>query len=116
MAGSVSAATAIALGSLAVGAGSLGYGIYSGQQQQGAQQAALKKQNTAQQQATASALSTERKGEVAQGEANQQTPDLTGILRRAAAAGPGLSSTMLTGSGGVNPTALTLGKTTLLGT
>lgn len=109
------AATTIAAISAGIGAASLGYGIYEGGQQNSAQAAALKKQNTAQQTATAAALSTERKGEVAQGEANQQAPDLTGILRRAAAAGTGLSGTMLTGSSGVNPASLTLGKTTLLG-
>ena len=115
MAGSVSATTAIALASAAIGAGSLGYGIYSGQKASGAQQAALEKQTTAQQQATASALSTQRQSEVAQGAANQQAPDLTGILRRAAVAGAGPSATMLSGPTGVNPAGLTLGKSTLLG-
>lgn len=109
MAGSISATTAIAL------AGLTGYGIYSGQQQADAQQAALKKQNTAQQTATAAALSTQRKSEVAQGAANQQTPDIAGILSRAATVGKGLSSTMLTGPGGVNANSLDLGKSTLLG-
>lgn len=111
----ISVGTAIALGSLAVGAGGLGYGIYSGEKQQGAQDAALKKQNTAEQTATAAALSTERNSEIAQGAANQKTPDIVSILRRAAAGGAGASSTMLTGPSGVNPSALTLGKTTLLG-
>jgi hypothetical protein len=91
------------------------YGVVSGQEQQSAQQAALKKQNTAQQQATGAALSTQRNSEVAQGAANQQTPDITSILARAATQGKGSSSTMLTGPGGVDNSALNLGKQTLLG-
>jgi len=107
-------ATAAIVGAVA-GVGSLGYGIYSGQQQAGAQQQALKRQNTAQQQAQAAALSTERKSEIAQGAANQQTPDISNILYRAASGGKGLSSTMLTGPGGVDTSGLNLGKSTLLG-
>jgi len=54
--------------------------------------------------AAASALSTQRKSETAQNAVNQQTPDVSSILARAATAGnSGMSSTM------------TLGKTTLLG-
>ena len=108
-------ATIAAVTSAAVGAGSLAYGVVQGQAQDAAQSAALKKQNTAQQTATAAALSNERQSAVAQGEANQQTPDITAILKRAATAGTGLSSTMLTGAGGVNATSLNLGKSTLLG-
>lgn len=115
MAGSASAATIAAIAGAAVGAGSLGYGIYNGQQQHAAQQQALKKQTTAQQTATAAALSTERKGEVAQGQANQAAPDISTILKRAAVAGGGSGSTMLTGPGGIDTSGLNLGKTTLLG-
>jgi len=93
----------------------LGYGIYNGQQQEGMQQQALRRQNTAQQQATAAALSNQRKSEIAQGAANQQTPDISNILYRAANGGKGLSSTMLTGPGGVDNSGLNLGKSTLLG-
>lgn len=115
MSGAITATTIAAIGSAVVGAGSLAYGIYNGQQQAGMQEQALKKQNTAQQQATAAALSTERKSEVAQGAVNQQTPDISSILQRAATVGKGLGSTMLTGPGGVDTSNLTLGKTTLLG-
>jgi hypothetical protein len=108
-------ATGLAIAGLAVGAVGTGYGIYSGQQQEAAQQQALKRQNTAQQQATAAALSTQRKSEIAQGAANQQTPDISNILYRAANGGKGLSSTMLTGPGGVDTSGLNLGKSTLLG-
>lgn len=113
IAGTAGLVSAIVGGAAAVG--STAYGIYNGQQQEGQQQDALKKQNTAQQTATAAALSTERKGEIAQGAANQQTPDISSILQRAATAGKGLSSTMLTGPGGVDTSGLNLGKSTLLG-
>lgn len=113
----MSAALAIAaIASAGIAAGSLGYGIYSGEQQKGAQQQALAKQTQAQQEAKANALSTERKSEVAQNAANQKTPDIASILQRAATMGnTGVSSTMLTGPGGVNTSNLNLGKNTLLG-
>jgi uncharacterized protein HemX len=95
--------------------GSTAYGVVNGQAQQANQQKALVAQNTAQQKAQASALSNERQSAVAEGAANQQTPDLTAILQRAATTGKGLTSTMLTGSAGVNAGSLTLGKSTLLG-
>jgi len=115
MSGAISLGTIAALGSAAIGAGSLAYGIVQGNNQNAAQQESLKRQKTAQQQATAAALSTERKSEVAQGAANQATPDVSAILKRAATVGNGLSSTMLTGPGGVDTTNLNLGRTTLLG-
>lgn len=112
----MSCALTIAAVGAAAAVGSTAYGIYSGQKQQGVQQQALKRQTTAQQQAEANALSTQRKSEVAQNEANKQTPNVAGILARAAQMGnQGLSSTMLTGPGGVNAGGLNLGKTTLLG-
>ena len=95
--------------------GSTAYGIYNGQQQAGAQKKALAAQRTAQQQATAASLSTERQSEVAQNAANAKTPDVAAILQRAATMGnAGLSSTMLTGPAGVT-SGMNLGKTTLLG-
>lgn len=99
----------------AAAAGSTAYGIYNGQQQQGEQKKALAAQRTAQQEATAASLSTERKSEVAQNAANQKTPDVAAILKRAATMGnAGLSSTMLTGPTGVTK-GMSLGKATLLG-
>jgi uncharacterized protein HemX len=96
--------------------GSTAYGVYNGQQQQGAQKKALASQNQAQQQAEANALSTERQSAVAENAANQQRPNVASILARAAKMGnTGLSSTMLTGPTGVNPNNLNLGKSTLLG-
>lgn len=100
----------------AAGLGGTVYGIVNGQKTAATQQTALKNQNTAQQTAEASSLSTERQAANAQNAANAKTPDVASILKRAATAGnAGQSSTMLTGAGGVNPGTLNLGKTTLLG-
>ena len=112
---SAGAFTMAAIGA-AAGVGSMTYGIVNGQKQQGVQEKALVQQNTAQQKAEANALSTERQGAVAQNAANQNTPNISAILQRAAQMGnAGLSSTMLTGPGGVNTNNLSLGKSTLLG-
>lgn len=110
-------ATIIAGVGAAAAVGSTAYAIKAGGDQAATQQQALKNQNTAQQKAEASSLSNQRKSEVAQNQVNQQTPDVSSILQRAATAGnAGQSSTMLTGAGGVNPGSLNLGKGgTLLG-
>lgn len=111
---SAGAFTMAALGA-AAGLGGTGYGIYNGQRQDAAQKKSLAQQTTAQQQAEATSLSTERQAAVASNAANQQTPNISAILARAATMGnSGLSSTMLTGPGGVT-SGLNLGKNTLLG-
>jgi hypothetical protein len=116
MAGSVSAATAIALASLGVGAVGAGVAAYDGAKANQNQKAALKSQTTATQTAEANALSTERKNETAANAANQQAPDIASILSQAANSSKvGIGSTMLTGPGGVNNNSLSLGKSTLLG-
>lgn len=113
----MSAALTIAtIATAAAAVGSTGYGIYSGQKQQGNQKKALAQQNTAQQTAEANALSTERKAETASNAVNQKTPNVAAILARAATLGSsGISSTMLTGPGGVGTGSLNLGKASLLG-
>lgn len=109
------AATIIAGVGAATAIGGTAYSIVNGQNQEQNQETALKKQNTAQQTATSAALSTERNGEIAEGAANQKTPDITSILQRAASTGTGASSTMLTGPGGVSTPGSNLGGKTLLG-
>lgn len=70
---------------------------------------ALKQQKQAQ-------AAAEQQAAQANNKANQKSPDTAGILQAAAEAGKaGASSTMLTGSQGVDPAALQLGKNTLLG-
>ena len=114
MAGSISATTATLIAA-GVAAGSAGYGIYAGQKQQGEQKKAMAEQTQTQQQAEANALSTERQSAIAENAANAKTPNVAAILARAAQMGnQGLSSTMLTGPGGVTG-PMSLGKNTLLG-
>jgi len=116
MAGSISAATAIALGSLGVAAAGTGIAAYNGAKSSANQKQSLINQTTATQTAEAASLSTERKNETATNAANQQAPDISSILSQAANAGKvGVGSTMLTGAGGVSNSSLNLGKSTLLG-
>lgn len=112
MSGAITATTIAAIAAAGVGAVGTGVGIYQGIKSSDAQKAALQKQNTAQQQATSQALSTERQSAIAQNAANTKTPDIAGILQRAATV-PGASSTMLTGAGGAKTGSL--GGTSLLG-
>lgn len=99
------AITAVAIASVA----SAAYGIYSGERAASAQkdaQAQAKQQAEKQAQAADQALN----------QANQKKPDTSAILSAAQQSGKsGQSGTMLTGSQGVDPTSLTLGKSTLLG-
>lgn len=116
MSGAITASTIIAGIGAAAAVGSTAYGVYSGEKQAGVQQQQLQNQKNAQQTAEQNALSQERKSDMAQNAANQKTPDIAGILARAANASKvGVSSTMLTGPSGIDPTSLNLGKSSLLG-
>ena len=99
------AATWIAVSAAATTAASL----YSSNQAQATQNRALresKRQAQAQQQAA----------DEANNRANQKSPDVGAMLSAAAlSARSGQSGTLLTGSQGIDPSSLTLGKTTLLG-
>lgn len=104
----------------AIGTGLAGAGlvtsIVQGNKQNANAKKSLQNQQNAQTQAEQQALSTERKNEVAQNAANMKTPDIASILSRAANSGKqGVSSTMLTGPSGIDPTSLNLGRSTLLG-
>lgn len=80
-------------------------GNKAGQDQRSAQRASL-----AQAEASANAA------DEANNKANQKRPDVAGALSAAMQAGKaGASGTMLTGPSGVDPAALQLGKSTLLG-
>ena len=88
---------------------STAYSAYAGnkadQQQRSAQRA-----SKAQAEAQADAA------EQANNKANQKKPDVAGALSAALQSGKaGASGTMLTSPGGIDPNALALGKTTLLG-
>lgn len=98
----------------AVGAGGLGYSIASGEDAKKKQASALSKQESAQTQAVNAAEGQRKKSEMAINQANRQTPNVAGIMESASAMG-GAAGTMLTGPTGVDPNALALGKSTLLG-
>lgn len=115
-----SAAAAATIGAIGAGitaaatAAGVGYTIASGEDAKRKQANALGNQEKAQQQAVNAAEGQRKKSEMAINQANRQTPNVAGIMQSASAAG-GPSGTMLTGPTGVNPNALTLGKSTLLG-
>lgn len=82
--------------------------------QQGQDQKAAAKRSAAQAQANADKQAQQADQDF--NRANQKKPDTLAILSAAQQAGKaGASGTMLTGPGGVDPGALNLGKTTLLG-
>ena len=90
----------------AIGAGA---SLIQGQQQK----KAASKANRA---ATENALRQEKSADEAMNKANQKRADQGSLLRDAQAASKmGASGTMLTGSQGIDPNALNLGKNTLLG-
>lgn len=88
---------------------SVGYSVYSGER-------AASAQKDAQAEARTNATKTAALADEANNKVNQKNPD-TGALQsaNAQAAKAGGSGTMLTGSAGVDPSALQLGKNTLLG-
>ena len=72
--------------------------------------------NTANDMAKANALKSQQSADQANNKANAKAPDITAMLSANMLAGKsGQSGTMLTGSQGVDPSLLTLGKTSLLG-
>lgn len=77
---------------------------------------AAKQQDSAQKQAQVNADKAAREADQASNKANQKSPDTAAILSAAEQAGKGgASGTMLTGAQGIDPNALALGKSTLLG-
>jgi uncharacterized protein HemX len=105
MSGAISA-TAIVAGAAVAGTA---YSVYSGRQQK-------KAQSAAQNEARANALKQEKMADEATNRANQKKPDTMAILDAASQAGKaGMSGTMLTGPQGVSSDAMSLGRSTLLG-
>lgn len=79
-------------------------------------QKANKLQKESMQQAKQQADQQAKAADMATNKANMKKPNIAGMMdANAAAARGGLSSTMLTGPMGVDPSVLTLGKSTLLG-
>ena len=109
--GAVMAGTAVA----ATAAGT-GYAIASGEDAKKKQAAALSRQESAQAQAVKAAEGQRMTSEMAINQANRKKPDVSSIMQAAGeSASGGAAGTMLTGPTGVNPNALSLGKSTLLG-
>ena len=101
--------TAAMWAAAAVAAVGVGVSYQNGQEQKKAQAAA-------QEQAKQNALKQEKASDEATNRANQKTADTVGALSAAQQSGKaGASGTMLTGPSGVDPSALNLGKNTLLG-
>lgn len=96
----------VAAGIAAVGTA---YSVYSGEENK-------KAQAQAQQQAKQNADRQASLADQAMNRENQKKPDTVGALAAAQQSGKsGASGTMLTGSQGIDPSALNLGKNTLLG-
>lgn len=77
---------------------------------------ANQQQRSAQRQAMAQADASAQAADEANNKASQKRPDAAGALASAMLSGKaGASGTMLTGPSGIDPGALTLGKSTLLG-
>ena len=114
---SVGAFGAVALGvGAAAAAGGLGYSIASGEDAKKKQAQALRRQESAQAQAVTAAEGQRLTSQMAINQANRKKPDVSSIMQAAgASASGGASGTMLTGPTGVDPNALSLGKSTLLG-
>lgn len=88
---------------------SAGVSYYNGQQQAKANERAMN-------QAKDNADKQEKQAEEAMRRQNQKQPDTNALLSAAQQGGKaGASGTMLTGPGGIDPSALNLGKSTLLG-
>ena len=100
---------------LGIGAAGTGYTIAAGEDAKNKQAAALQKQEKAQTQAVNAAQGQRKQSEMAINQANRQQPDVAGIMQAASAASSGGGGTMLTGPTGVDPNALALGKSSLLG-
>ena len=105
--------TAVGIGTMAAG---LGYTIASGEDAKKKQAQALRRQESAQAQAVTAAEGQRLTSQMAINQANRKKPDVSSIMQAAgASASGGASGTMLTGPTGVDPNALSLGKSTLLG-
>ena len=100
------AATWLAIGSAAVGA--IGTAVSA--------DSARRNANTANDQAIKAAKVNAQAADEANNAANAKSPDVAAMMASNLAAGKsGASGTMLTGPGGVDPSTLTLGKSSLIG-
>ena len=102
--------------SAAAAAAGAGYTIAAGEDAKRKQADSLARQQKAQTQAVNAAQGQRKQSEMAMNRANQQQPNIAGIMESASAASSGgANGTMLTGPTGVDPNSLALGKSSLLG-
>ena len=103
--------TAAVLGGL-----TLGYQVYSGEQQRRQQKKQLRMQEQANADARKQAKEAADRADVEMNKANRKRADVSAIQsREEQAAKGGVVSTMLTGAQGINPDEYNLGGSTLLG-
>ena len=116
MSGAVAAMTTAIYVATAVGAMSMGYSIYAGQQSAAQQKKAMAMQQQQQDAQLAQQKAQMKLGEEATNKANQKAPDAGILEKEKMAASQGIGETMLTGQLGIPQDKLSLGKkTTLLG-
>jgi len=104
------------MGFLALGAGLLGYQVYSGERQHREQKKQLKMQEQANADAKKRAKEASDRADIEMNKANRKRADVSAITKKeeqAALTGP--AGTMLTGVQGVDTKSLNLGGNTLLG-
>lgn len=95
--------------------GLIGLQISQGQEAAKQQKRALQSQEKAQDEAKAAAIRQARENDMQLNKANQKSPDISALLLGEQARKSGPSSTLLTGSSGVDPSSLRLGRVSLLG-
>ena len=95
---------------------STGYSIYQGEQQKKQQKKQLALQSQANEDARKTAKAEADRADMEYNKANRQTADVGAITDESVLAGKGgAAGTMLTGTMGVDPNKLNLGKSSLLG-
>lgn len=106
----------LTIAAIALGAGAMGGSIYQGEQGKKQQKQSLRMQEQQMREAEARATSQQRRSEQEMARANAKKPDISAIMQAAQEASKaGAAGTMLTGPRGVDPNALQLGRTSLLG-
>lgn len=98
-----------------IAAAGTSYSIVAGEQGKKAQKQAMQRQERAQAETAQRAAMQQRRSQEAMMRSTQEQPDVAGIMAAAQESAAGPSATMLTGPQGVDPSQLSLGRSTLLG-
>ena len=103
------------MGFVALAAVTAGSAIYQGQTAKASARKSLRAQAAAQEEAKSAAVSTRKTSEMEKRRVGRK-PDIASLLgREGSRAGRGAGATMLTGSGGVSPGSMMLGRKSSLG-